>query len=123
LSSLVIKPNPKDEFNVTRRRLNVKLLIEKKAIRITYPANGKGETIEDPDPKMFTVVTYVNEQGKTGLKIRKWKDKPSSYKNAEIAINQSLPNLGKQGLIGDSKYRQIITSAKKLGLSDKDIYD
>jgi len=119
---MIVKPHPDDEFKVKRRPLNLRNLIGSRAVRITYPGDGSGDFVKDEDPSHFSIVTYMNEHGKDGSVFKKWPNKPNSVALAESIINQSKPNLGEQGLLGDEKYLQILESAKKLGLDEKQIF-
>jgi len=98
--------------NVRQKKLNTPALIKSGAVRITVVGPGASKSgrpgkTSDPAGK-FSVVTPKNPQA------RGWKNKPNSYKTAERLFDK--------GWLDDGKYRQIVDSARKLGLSDKRIF-
>lgn len=121
---LPTKPAANDSFEVERRELNVAGLIRAGAIRITYAANGRGGYVKNTDPNSFSIVTLENEtsKDKAAAFVRSWPNKPISYHAAEIAINQSMPNLGPYALVGDEKYQQIISSGRKMKIPEREIF-
>jgi hypothetical protein len=117
-----LRPN-KDYGQLTydepRQMLNVPELIKRGAIRITFGGDGKGGFVESDDPNDFSLVSKVNSvQDKM---YDKWPDKPQAYEAAARIINSPIdPKTGH--LVYDGKYRQILDSAKMLGLPDELIY-
>jgi len=112
-------------FGIERRRLNIPLLIKKKALFITYPHGDNGWETNAAEDWNYSIVTLVNvkegnpEWQKDGDKPEY--QKPQSYKHAEKVINSSKPNLGNSE-IGDEKYQQIIKSAKLLNIPEKEVF-
>ena len=102
-----------------RRQLNIPALIKNGAIRITHGGDGKGGYEEVDDPTNFSLISKVNSvQDKM---YDAWPDKPASYEAAAQMINSPIdPKTGH--LVYDGKYRQILDSAKMLGLPDDLIY-
>lgn len=91
-----------------------KRLIDAGAVRITQPGSGTGpEPNITPDPNLFSVVSLHNDQGDSYT--RGWPNKPESY---PLAIQQ----LAEPGLLYDGKYRQILWSARQLGLRPEDVF-
>lgn len=104
--------------NDKRRKLNVKKLLETKALRITYGGDGVGGYIKSEDPKSFAIVTLLNDRAKNSAS-KGWPDKPKSIPAATAAIN-AKPTKG--GLVDDGKYRQIIASAMAVGLGEDQMF-
>jgi len=102
-----------------RQQLNIPALIKSGAIRITHGGDGKGGYAEVDDPNDFSLISKVNSiQDKM---YDSWPDKPASYEAAAQMINSPIdPKTGH--LVYDGKYRQILDSAKMLGLPDDLIY-
>lgn len=106
-------------YKEPRQMLNVPELIKRGAIRITYGGDGKGGYVESDDPSDFSLVTNINKESSS--MFDKWPDKPISYDVAAQIINSPIDK--KKGhLVYDGKYRQILDSAKMLGLPDELIY-
>lgn len=106
-------------YKEPRRMLNVPELIKRGAIRITYGGDGKGGYVESDDPNDFSLITNVNKQKSSDYDA--WPDKPEAYEAAMRMINETV-NPKKGHLVYDGKYRQILDSAKMLGLPDELIY-
>ena len=95
-----------------RRPLNVRGLIDSGAIRVTQPGNGRGGVDVSDDPESWSLVSkYNDERGDTSS----WENKPSSYESAFRSLNEPGP-------LYDGKYDQIMWSADRLGLPDRDVY-
>lgn len=109
-------------FEEARRPLNLRNLIQSGALRITYAGNGKGGFTNTQDPESFSIITKMNEESGPRNLFAKFPDKPQSYPVAERMFNQSAPNLGRYRLLDDGKYRQIVESARMLGMSDEQIF-
>jgi len=93
--------------------MNWQRLIDAGAIRITQPGSGTGdEPIITPDPNQFSIVSLYNDRGSP---TKNWPNKPESY---QLAIEA----LGKPGPLYDGKYRQILWSARELGLKPEDVF-
>jgi hypothetical protein len=100
---------------MTYRPLNARRLIDAGAIRITQPGSGVGpHAIDTPDPERYSLVTRHNDRSPDSY-TRAWSNKPESYESAIEAINQP-------GLLYDGKYRQILQSARELGLSPDEVF-
>jgi hypothetical protein len=98
--------------SIARRPLNIQALIDSGAIRITQPGDGRGGVDVSDDPESWSLVSkYNDEHGATSS----WEDKPSSYTNAVSALNDPRAWY-------DGKYHQVMWSADRLGLPDRDIY-
>jgi hypothetical protein len=106
-------------YKEPRQMLNVPELIKRGAIRITFGGDGKGGFVESDDPEDFSLITEVNKRKSSDYD--KWPDKPQAYEAAARMINSPIdPKTGH--LVYDGKYRQILDSAKMLGLPDELIY-
>lgn len=103
-----------ETFDDKRKVLNVKKLVDGGALRITYPGDGKGGFRRDEDPEAFSVVSLVNDMA-SDTTTRSWPDKAKSIAAAQKIINGKEPD-GTLWL-SDGKYRQIVESAKALGLT------
>jgi hypothetical protein len=100
--------------NMQYEPINWQRLIDSGAVRITQPGSGTGpEPIITPDPSQFSVVSMHNDQGNSYT--RNWPNKPESYP-------QAIEDLAKPGLLYDGKYRQILWSARELGLNPQDVF-
>lgn len=104
-----------ETFNDPRKVLNVKKLVDGGALRITYPGDGKGGFNKDENPESFSVVSLVNDMT-PDTTTRGWPDKEKSIAAAQRIINGKEPD-GTLWL-SDGKYRQIVESAKALGLTN-----
>lgn len=102
------KPN-----NLARRPLNIRNLIKSGAMRVTEPGNGTGGYEKTPDDGSFSVVSRYNDE--IGKASSNWPDKPSQYGVAEAELNSP-------DALYDGKYRQMMWSADRLGMSDNDLY-
>ena len=102
------KPN-----NLARRPLNIRNLIKSGAMRVTEPGNGTGGYEKTPDDGGFSVVSRYNDE--IGNASSNWPDKPSQYGVAEAQLNSP-------DALYDGKYRQMMWSADRLGMSDNDLY-
>lgn len=103
-----------ETFDDPRKPLNVKRLVDGGALRITYPGDGKGGFNRDESPDAFSVVSLVNDMA-SDTTTRGWPDKAKSIASAQKIINGKEPD-GTLWL-SDGKYRQIVESAKALGLT------
>lgn len=103
-----------ETFNDPRKVLNVKKLVDGGALRITYPGDGKGGFKRDESLEAFSVVSLVNDMA-PDTTTRAWPDKMKSIPTAQKVINGKEPD-GTLWL-SDGKYRQIVESAKALGLT------
>jgi hypothetical protein len=106
-------------YKEPRQMLNVPELIKRGAIRITYGGDGKGGYVESDDPNDFSLITEFNKRKSSDYDA--WPDKPEAYEAAMRMINEPV-NPKKGHLVYDGKYRQILDSAKMLGLPDELIY-
>lgn len=88
--------------------LNVQRLLDAGVIRITDPA-GKSD-----DPEGWSLVTRYNDV-QPGSVTPNWQNRTSAY-------DQALSVLNKPGPIYDGKYRQILWSARDLGLLPEDVF-
>ncbi len=96
--------------------MNWQKLIDTGAIRITQPGSGTGpEPNITSDPSLFSLVSLHNDQGDSYT--RGWPNKPEAYQNAINMLNTPGP-----GLLYDGKYRQILWSARELGLRPEDVF-
>lgn len=116
----LIKPEYNEvAYALERRPLNVKKLIEAGAIRVTQPGDGKGGYEQPDDPSKFSLVTLINDL--TNPATSSWPNRPESIEAAQQMINAAVdPKIGH--LVYDGKYRQILDSAKLLGLKESDIF-
>jgi hypothetical protein len=96
-----------DHRNTMTRPLNVRRLIDVGAIRITDPAG-------DPSGEGFSVVSRWNDVSPESATPR-WADRPSARSSAINALSQP-------GSLFDGKYRQILQSARELGLSLDEVF-
>jgi soluble lytic murein transglycosylase-like protein len=102
------------EQNPENRHLNYQYLLDKGAIRITQPGSGKGpDPINSSDPNQWSLVSALNDQSSDPYTLR-WASKPESYKPA-IEFLSRTP-------IHDGKYRQILWSARNLGLRPDEVF-
>lgn len=108
-----------ETFDDPRRTLNIRALVNAKAIRITYPGDGKGGVVKDEAPEAFAVVSLINDMVPDSP-TRNWPSKPKSIAAAQRVINGKEPS-GKLWL-ADGKLRQILESAKLVGMSEDEIY-
>ena len=92
---------------MTDRPLNVRRLIDAGAMRITDPAG-------DPSGEGFSVVSRWNDVFPESATPR-WANRPDAYTSAIEALSQ--PNS-----LYDGKYRQIMQSARELGLSPDEVF-
>ncbi len=104
-----------ETFNDKRKILDVKKLVDGGALRITYPGDGKGGFNKDENPESFSVVSLVNDMA-SDTTTRGWPDKEKSIAAAQKIINGKEPD-GTLWL-SDGKYRQIVESAKALGMTN-----
>lgn len=121
LDELMQRNQGKYTFNIPRRALNVANLIRKGAIFVTYPHSKQGWK-KDKRDWSYSLITLYNVHGRGWAAQSSQYKKPNSYQGAIQTINHSLPNLGNTDLVYDNKYLQILWSAKKLGLNDREIY-
>ena len=105
-------------FRDSRRPLNLSALITRGAVRITYAGNGKGGWINSSDPESFSVVTLMND-GSDSSPTPSWPNKPLSYQIAQKLMNAPLR---KDHLLYDGKWRQILWSAKALGMTPSEMF-
>jgi len=103
---------------VNFRPLNFDALQQANAVRVTHRANPDGTT--DPDPNNgFSIVSGWNDsmakQGQEGSTLT-WPNNPQAYDTVRDMFTNNPE------WITPHKYRQIIYSAKQLGMDDKDIY-
>jgi len=96
-----------DHRNTMTRPLNVRRLIDAGAIRITDPAG-------DPSGEGFSVVSRWNDVSPESATPR-WADRPGARSSAINALSQP-------GSLFDGKYRQILQSARELGLSPDEVF-
>lgn len=97
------------------RPLNFESLVRSGAARITQPGNGRdGGFDASDDPEQWSLVTHANDTHPDSV-TRAWPDKPSAYGSAFGLLNNP-------GALYDGKYRQLVWSAKQLGMADRDIY-
>jgi soluble lytic murein transglycosylase-like protein len=96
-----------DRQNTMTRPLNVRRLIDVGAIRITDPAG-------DPSGEGFSVVSRWNDVSPESVTPR-WADRPS-------ALPSAINALSSPGSLVDGKYRQILQSARELGLSPDEVF-
>jgi hypothetical protein len=96
-----------DHRNTMTRPLNVRRLIDAGAIRITDPAG-------DPSGEGFSVVSRWNDVSPESVTPR-WADRPS-------ALPSAINALSSPGSLVDGKYRQILQSARELGLSPDEVF-
>ena len=96
--------------------LNYQALLDAGAIRITQPGSGKGpEPLISNDPEQWSLVTKYNDVQKDSY-TPKWPDKPEAYENAFKMLSSSPDALY------DGKYRQILWSARELGLMPDQVF-
>ena len=96
--------------------LNYKALLDSGAIRITQPGSGTGPDARvTRDPEQWSLVTKYNDLEK-GSYTSGWADKPEAYENAIRELSSST------GALYDGKYRQILWSARQLGLTPDQIF-
>ena len=88
--------------------LNVQKLLDAGAIRITDPA-GQAD-----NPEGWSLVTRYNDVFPKSV-TPQWQNRPASYEQALGVLNQPGP-------IYDGKYRQIMWSARQLGLNPQDVF-
>jgi len=117
-----IPPNLDDEaFGDLSRKLpyqplNWDRLINSGAIRITQPGSGTGpEPKITNDPEQWSLVSLQNDKVKDSY-TTKWPTKPEAYDSALKTLGQS------NDMLYDGKYRQILWSAKQLGLSPQEVF-
>jgi hypothetical protein len=88
--------------------LNVQRLLDAGAIRITDPA-GKAD-----NPEGWSLVTRYNDVQPSSV-TPNWQNRTSAYDQALSVLNQPGP-------LYDGKYRQILWSARELGLRPEDVF-
>jgi hypothetical protein len=88
--------------------LNVQRLIDAGAIRITDPSGEKD------NPEGWSLVTKWNDLQKESV-TPQWQNRPDAYPQALSVLNQPGP-------LYDGKYRQILWSARELGLRPEDVF-
>jgi hypothetical protein len=93
--------------NMTARPLNVRRLIDAGAMRITDPAG-------DASGEGFSVVSRWNDVFPESATPR-WANRPDAYSSAIEVLSQ--PNS-----LHNGKYRQILQSARELGLSPDEVF-
>ena len=102
--------------NMQYQPLNWDRLIKAGAIRITQPGSGTGpEPKITDDPEQWSLVSLQNDKSRDSYTM-KWPTKPESYESAMKILNQS------NDMLYDGKYRQILWSAKQLGLSPQEVF-
>lgn len=102
--------------NMQYQPLNWDRLIKSGAIRITQPGSGTGpEPTITPDPELWSLVSLQNDRAKNSY-TTKWPDKPESVETALKTLS------GADNMLYDGKYRQILWSAKQLGLSPQEVF-
>jgi len=103
---------PKESFSDLSKNqeylpLNVQRLLDAGAIRVTDPSGN-------PSEEGFSLVSRWNDVFPES-ETPKWANRPDAYSSAINALN-------KPGPLYDGKYRQILWSAKQLGLSPEDVF-
>jgi len=86
--------------------LNFEKLLSSGAIRVTEPAGKTGDG--------FSLVSKWNDL--SGDSSKAWKDKPDAYSTAIKSLSDNV------GHLYDGKYRQILWSARQLGLSPQEVF-
>jgi len=92
---------------ISYQPMNFQRLLDAGAIRITQPSGTNEEG--------FSLVSKWNDSFKDSA-TKAWEDKPEAYK---AAINALTKN---NDFLYDGKYRQILWSAKQLGLSPQEVF-
>ena len=87
--------------------MDFRKLLDAGAIRITQPSGT--------DEEGFSLVSKWNDRLDDSA-TRKWADKPEIYKTALNAFKEN------NDFLYDGKYRQILWSAKELGLKPQDVF-
>lgn len=112
---------PEEAFGDLSRRmqyqpLNIQKLIDAGAIRITQPGSGTGpEPLITNDPNQWSLVSLHNDRAKDSY-TAKWPTKPEAVENALSALQKN------NDFLYDGKYRQILWSARELGLKPQDVF-
>jgi hypothetical protein len=97
--------------------LNYPFLLNKGAIRITQPGSGdenNPHAINSSDPEKWSLVSAYNDLYPNSP-TRGWASKPESYESAIKILNNP-------GGLYDGKYRQILQSARDLGLRPDEVF-
>ena len=104
------------QHNLKYLPLNIKRLLDAGAIRITQPGSGvaPGNAINSSDPEKWSLVTAHNDRDSDSY-TRGWASKPESYESAIKILNNP-------GALYDGKYRQILWSARNLGLRPDEVF-
>ena len=98
-------------LDVDFRPLNFDRLIERGAARITMRGNDAGEASSDPK-EGFSIVSAWNDSRGTS----RWKTNPEAQAVGKKIFEQSPQSLGAY------KYKQIVESARDMGISDDEIF-
>lgn len=98
---------------IDKRALNFHNLLNAGAVRVTNRANPDGTWQQDPQAG-FSLVTKWNEDSGPGVSL--WPSNPAAHS----VVADMFSN--RPGDIGDHKYRQILQSARQIGMPDADIY-
>ncbi len=92
--------------------LDYEKLLKSGALRITQPGTVMGSPAGDSDPESYSIVSAYNDAGPDSI-TRGWADKPESYASALQALRENSA-----GPLYDGKYRQMLWSAQKKGLTN-----
>lgn len=103
------------DIKVDYRPLNFEKLLAAKAVRVTNQGFEDERFNEDPTVG-FSLVSGYNDAIGRGSGTAKWPDNPRFY-----GVVKDLFSTRPQD-IGAHKYKQIVESAKDMGLTDEDIY-
>ena len=112
---------PDEAFGDLSRRmqyqpLNIQKLIDVGAIRITQPGSGTGPEPEiSNDPQKWSLVSLYNDRAKDSY-TPKWPTKPEAVDSALSALQKN------NDFLYDGKYRQILWSARELGMKPQDVF-
>lgn len=95
------------------RPLNLRALLDAGALRVTYPGMGDG-TANINDEENFSLVSLYNDL--VGRQSASW----PTHRRAREFVDR-LQNI-REPFLYAGKYNQLVDSARRLGLSDEDIF-
>ena len=98
--------------SIQQMPLDYEKLLRAGALRITQPGDGKGGFEVNSDPESYSIVSAYNDMSPNSITTQ-WPDKPESYAAALRDLRENS-----MGPLYDGKYRQMLWSAQRKGVSD-----